>query len=173
MGGLSKTPRSLSDLERWGTKLEFFTQLTHFLPPKINPTSPKRSKFYPLCSSNERSQLGHFAIFSIFPSFLIFFYFPLFLHLFTFSILQIIFIHKIFNSDYFLLFLIQILLSPPLSHLTCSARLREEPGVIHIKPLPLSIFFNSFSLFIYLFLARQNVLISSMFWGVLRPSHPS
>ena len=55
----------------------------------------------------------HFAIFSIFPSFLIFFSFPLFLHLFTFSILQIIFIHKIFNSDYFLLFLIRILLSPP------------------------------------------------------------
>ena len=55
----------------------------------------------------------HFAIFSIFPSFLIFFYFPLFLHLFTFSILQIIFIHKIFNSDYFLLFLIWILLSNP------------------------------------------------------------
>ena len=129
------------------------------------------SLFHPL--GRFSSPLVILQTFQIFPSFWIFFSFSLFLHLFTFSILQIIFIYKIFNSDYFLLFLIRILLSPhPLSpHLLGSPL--EEPGVI-TDPSPLIyIFFISFSLFIYLFLARQNVLISSMFWGVLRPSHPS
>ncbi len=106
------------------------------------------SLFHPL--GRFSSPLVILQTFQIFPSFWLFFSFSLFLHLFTFSILQIIFIYKIFNSDYFLLFLIRLLLSLfPLSHLTCSARGWRSRGPSTPPPYLYFFLFHLAYLFIY------------------------